>query len=592
MGRVSNNFVATKESYVPPHQPGGGGWGIQQFTLGNLYVQNVYCMNYWTRSNAGYNLCRYLGAKFTLYRQQNVDWIFTYNLEEPLTITKYTYASYHPYKMLQFHKRIIIPSYDTAPQKKRKTVRKFIKPPKKLTNQWYFQNHLQNTPLINFFACACDLRNMFISKTAKNNNVTLDALNTKFFEHPNFQHTLTSTDGFHPDKAGAITIWGLQQAAEPVENSKAETLTLLANSLINDPGVEIGNTTMTQQYTKEKWGNVFYYPYLLGDDPTYILKKDSGQYTTSEAIQHILTNKSKTVKEVPNLARKFEPYIIPVRYNPNKDKGIGNIAYFKTTYDVSQKNWDPPADEELVIRNFPLWLMLWGFEDYMLKHNKITNLNMNGILVIRSPYLSSDLPAYVFLSDSFIHGQGPYHTNRDEVTLFTYEHWFPRWEFQKEAIESLLSTGPAVCRPSTSESIQAHLKYQFFFKWGGNPSTMEKVYDPNSQPVGPDPTQQLLNNEIISPTTSIENYIYNWETRRDTLTQAATERIVKIPINEQYVFTDGTTTSTDIQIPQTKKTETQEEEETQILQQLIQLQQHNLKLQQRFRNLKMLIQNS
>ncbi len=104
-GRVSNNFVTTKESYVPPHRPGGGGWGIQQLTLGNLYVQNVYCMNYWTKSNRGYNLCRYNGVKLYLYRQENVDWIFTYNLEEPLTIGKYTYASYHPYKMLQYKKK-------------------------------------------------------------------------------------------------------------------------------------------------------------------------------------------------------------------------------------------------------------------------------------------------------------------------------------------------------------------------------------------------------------------------------------------------------------------------------------------------------
>lgn len=155
-------------------------------------------------------------------------------------------------------------------------------------------------------------------------------------------------------------------------------------------------------------------------------------------------------------------------------------------------------------------------------------------------------------------------------------------------------SGPGVARPPNNQSIQAHLKYQFFFKWGGNPATMEAVFDPNSQPVGPDPNNQLLQNEIISPTTSIENFIYNWETRRDTLTQAATTRIIQIPPNEQSLFTDGATTSTDIPVPKEKAPQTktaQEEEEAQLLKQLQLLEQHNQQLQLRFRQLKTLAQN-
>nr|UGV34583.1 MAG: ORF1 [TTV-like mini virus] len=587
-GRVSNNFTAVKESFVPEHQPGGGGWSIQQLSLGNLYVQNIYCMNYWTKSNKGYNLCRFFGTKIHLYRQDNVDWIFCYNLEEPLTVTKYTYASYHPYKMLQYTKRIIVPSYQTAPLKRKKYIKKYIRPPKKLTNSWYFQNHFQNVPLITFFACACDLRHMFIPAQAKNNNVTLWALNTRLFEHPKFQDKLFGTQGFRPDRQGKKSLWGLQHAKQDPTTNQGKDLTLLANTMYNTEGEPLDNKSLTD-YNRNSWGNPFYYTYMRNDEPTYLMTTTNSE----NPIQTMITNKETQLKNISNLARRFEDFVTPVRYNPNKDKGLGNQAYFLRTDRQDINNWDPPDDPELIIANFPLWLMLWGFEDYIEKLKKINNLKENGILVIRSDYFNDTLPAYVLLSDGFVNGDGPYNIGRDELNVYERGHWYPRWEFQKEAIENLLMTGPAVAKPNEGETIQSHFKYQFFFKWGGNPSTMETVYDPNTQPIGPDPNNQLQAYEIINPNESIQNYIYQWDTRRDTLTQAATTRIQQIPFNEQSLLSDGTTTSTDIPLQKTatQTKETQEKEETQLLQQLLNLEQYNQQLLLRFRQLKQLMQN-
>nr|UGV42612.1 MAG: ORF1 [TTV-like mini virus] len=580
-GRVSNNYVKWKESFVPPQEPGGGGWGMQQLSLGNLYTQNLYIMNYWTKSNKALNLCRYLGVKIILYRQQNVDWIFTYNLQEPRTITKYTYASYHPYKLLTYNHKIIVPSLKTQPLKKKTFKRKFIRPPKQLTNKWYFQNHLSNTPLLTFFATACSLNNLFIPSQAQSNNITLNALNTKFFQHPIFQYLRTSTTGFHPDKAGNQSIWGIAKQSLTGPNYYKQ-LAFLGNSMMNVEGVEIEGKSSAEQYKQEDWGNPFFFHYLTNDVETIV---------TNDSIQTIFSKKST---QIPTEQYKHDPYIIPIRYNPNKDKGIGNKAYFLTTYDATHKSWDPPTDPELIIENFPLWLMLWGFEEYMLNTGKISKLDENGILVIRSPYFNESLPAYVFLSDSFVHGQGPYEQDRDHISTYNNSHWYPRWKYQKEEIENLLATGPAVAKPAKGEAIQAHLKYQFFFKWGGNPSTMETVYDPNSQPVGPDPNLELINNEIISPTESIENLIYSWDVRHDTITQSCAQRISQIPINEQSLFTDGTTT-TEFPPPKKKKaqtTTTKEEEETQLLQQLNLLQQHNQQLQHRFRQLKTILEST
>nr|UGV34563.1 MAG: ORF1 [TTV-like mini virus] len=590
-GTVSNNFVLTKESYIPDHWPGGGGWGMQQLTLSSLYDQNVYCMNYWTKSNKGFNLCRYMGMNVYLYRQENVDWIFTYNLEEPLTIGKYTYASYHPFKLMQYTKRIILPSYKTAPLKRKRIYKKFIKPPKKLTNQWYFQNHFRGVPLLTFFATACDLSHIYLPKHSKNSNITLWCLNTKLFEHPRFQDQLFSTTGFNPDIAAKKTLWGLPNAdtTDPATNNKGKDLVYLGNSMYLQTGITVAQQTNKQQYTRRDWGNPFHPYYNTNDEPTYLLIKQDDK----QPIDYIYEKKDSALKDITGLARRFEDILVPVRYNPNKDKGLGNVAYFLRTDKNSQKGWEPPDDQDIIISNFPLWLMLWGFEDYMRKLNKINNLDTNGILVIHSDYFNEKYPAYILLSDNFKNGLGPYETGEEEITVFDRGHWYPCWYHQKQAINNLLSTGPGVCRPNENESIESFLKYKFFFKWGGNPSTMETVYDPSIQPVGPDPNNQLQTHEIISPEETIENYIYNWDTRRDMLTQAASTRIEQIQINEQSLFTDGIQTSTDIPTTSQKaqKKKTQEETQEELLQQLNIIQQHNKHLLQRFRKLKTLTQN-
>ncbi|AXQ66466.1 MAG: hypothetical protein QKC56_gp2 [Anelloviridae sp.] len=477
-GRQSDNYALFKESIVPPHQPGGGGWSIQQLTLGNLYVQGKYAMNYWTKSNRGYNLCRFLGVQITLFRMPETDYIFHYDLEDPQIVTKYTYPSYHPYKMLLFNKKIVVPSLKTAPHKRKQYKKKFIRPPKKLKNQWYFQEHLTNFPLLTFFACACDLSYLFASDKAKNNNVTLNVLNTRFITHPNFQ-------------------------------------------------------------------------------------------TTTQL--------------------KTEPIYFEVRYNPNKDDGDGNEVYFVQNFNAQLKNWDPPTDQDLILRGHPLWLMLWGLQSYIQKTGKFNNLDKNGILVIRTKFFEPEkLGAYVVLSDSFINGQGPYEQDQEEITIFNRQNWYPRWLFQKEPIENLLISGPAVKKSFPNSVIQAYMKYNFFFKWGGNPSKMETIADPNQQPTGPDPTNIFSTNEIIDPQHSIADYIYKWDVRRDLLTQTATKRITEIPILKPIMFTDGQQTSTDPPIqktwtPQEKATEEKEKET--LLQQFQLLQQHNTQLEHRLRQL-------
>lgn len=579
-GRASNNFTMYKNSYTPPTHPGGGGWSLQQITLKALYEENDQIQNYWTMSNRGLNLCRYLGCKITCYRQPNTDYVLTYSLEPPYDTTKYYYQSLHPAKLLTYTKKIVIPSFRTQPQKKKAYKTKFIKPPKELKNQWYFQQHLAKFPLLLLAATACDLTSMYVPKNAENFNAGFYSLNTRFFMNRGFRYP-HSTTGYQP--SNNVYIYALENGAHPLSTELRKNVIFLGDTMLNDPG-DVRGTADT--YPAAKWGNVFYYRYLQQQLTTFL---------TNDNVTSFLS-KEKVNEPIGSGQLKLDPYVYECRYNPFKDTGKGNEAYWLDVY-TANTGWDPPQDPDLIVRGFPLWIMLWGWEDWIRNTKKLANMDIDYVLVIKSDFIQPKLPAYVLISDSFYNGEGPYHQDPQHIDFSNYKEWHPKWEFQKEAVENLLSVGPAVYKFENEKQTQAHIHYDFFFKWGGNPADMQNVYDPLTQPTYAIPDNQLITNEKDDPETDIANYIYHWDVRRDFLTQTASERIKKDSIYGYSVFTDGDKTATTA-IPFQRIQETPQEktspEKTQeaIFLQLQQCQQHNQQLQQRFRKLKQMLDNA
>lgn len=582
--RISNNFTLYKESVVPYQEPGGGGWGLQQLTLGNLYTQNQYLMNIWTKSNRGYNLCRFISLKITLFKQQQTDYIFTYTTEQPYEITKFFYQSHHPIKLLEFNKRIIVPSMRTMPQRKKPYITKRIKPPKEMLSKWYFQEHLSNYPLIQFVATACSLNSMFMPTTSISNNITLYTLNTRFFNNTNFTQLDQSTWGYVPRQN--TYMYGIQQPKVPWNLTPISEVTYLGNTVVNDAGDPIGQKQLTD-YGLAHWGNPLFYRYLNGDFYTFISSKDPSQFFNN-------VPRNKTIKEADASATLQHEHLVELcRYNPNHDKGDGNLAFWVPNNVRTNTQWKPQTDPSLQIQGFPLWILLWGWEDFTRHITHLRNIDEDNILVIRSSYINTVMPNFVFLATEFIEGETIYTHEREHIPLYDMAHWYPKWRYQKPAIENLLQTGPAVCKNENQKSVQAHMKYSFLFKWGGNPATMENIYDPTAQPTYPTPNSEQTTHEIINPSTSIEDYIYSWDVRRDLLTRTAAKRIRQIETDDISLFTDGTThpLSETIQTPPQKKKKTTEEKETSIQQQLNLIQQHNHQLQLRLRQLKSTIQN-
>lgn len=529
-------------------------------------------MNYWTKTNNGLNLVRFLGGKITLYRQPETDYIFMYFTEEAIHAGKYWYPSFHPIKMLVAKNKVVVPSLKTQPQKRKTYKRIKIKPPKLLKSNWYFQQHICTFPLLRFAVTAVDLNYMFLSPKSNNSNITLHMLNTGLFRRHNFQYADTEK-GYYP-KEGTY-LYGTFNGS-PTLSTVPRSATVYLGGQLYQEGTPAQKWSVYKN--KELWGNIFYYKFFdfiqrsfISTDPPSLFYND--------------TNYSKPVGTI-GITEKIEPYYIDVRYNPYKDTGTGNIAYWLQVSDATRgDSWEPYNDPDLQISGYPFWLMLWGWADYTKKLGKAKNLDNDWILVLKSTKFSSPLYPYVPLSDNFIHGQAPWDNDADEIVTNDLNHWFPKWKFQEQAINNLLMTGPGTCKAPNQVSIQAVLKYDFSFKWGGNSSKLETITDPLAQPITPHPNNELLSNEITNPEQSIQNLLYKWDIRRDTLTQAAEKRIKEIETDVGPLFTDG------IQ-PQEKTTpqkkETQEKEKQALLLQLQQLQQFNQELQQRFLRLKQL----
>nr|UGV36490.1 MAG: ORF1 [TTV-like mini virus] len=576
-GRQNNNYVLFKESFTPPHYPGGGGWSIQTLSLGTLFEQNNLIQNYWTVSNYRLNMCRYLGCKITCYREQFVDWVFHYFNDPPNNVTKYYYASFHPEKMLQLNHKLIIPSYTTQPNNKKPYKSIFIPPPKIFENKWFFQQQLSSYKLLYMAACAVSLRNTYGNYKEINNNTSFYSLNTQVYTNPYMNFPTTEPHQYGYVANSHHYYWGIDRMKPKFTENKISQLIYLGSTL-NEMGKPDIQTSGGPQ--KNNWGNPYHFHWLTSPEETVFSSatQDPATYQTqSTKDQNLTSSQQRTTLN-----------IIPTRYNPYKDKGKGNRVYFIPNNSKSQTTWEPTSDPDILLENFPIWIMLWGFEDVVKKMGKCRELDENWMLVIQSPYFDNNEPFYVPLSDYFVGGQGPYDTRIDDIDPWDYSHWFVKYKFQREAVHNIILTGPFVPNPDEIQTLQAKIKYIFYFKWGGNPSPMEQVFDPNSQPITPHPGGLQLYNEIIDPNTDIQSFLYPWDIRRDIITLSAAERIKQSQTHDIPMFTDGTETSTDFTpwktTPQAK--ETQEEKEATLLQQLQQLQQLNNQLQLRFIRLK------
>nr|UGV36269.1 MAG: ORF1 [TTV-like mini virus] len=510
--RLGNNYWQYPTSFTPEGRPGGGGWGLLALSLSSFYEDYQHLQNIFTASNAGLPLVRILGFNLSFYQHDSVDYVVEIDNCWPMLDTPLKHPNCQPARMLMGKKRIIVPSTQTKPLRKRKKKVR-VGPPSQLLNKWYFQKELCNTKLIMIAASACSLTNYFLPFRAKSNNCTNYCLNTNIFKNTDFQHYPLTT-GYQPKN----NYW-LYSSTVPFDQIKTkDQLIFLGNPKTNEPGkpgiVEITN-----------WGNPFYTDYLTGKRETYLSTKghNDNVWNSQSNIKQYLTPTHS------NLVNK-------VTYNPDRDTGQGNIQYFVDNYRTQgDQGFNKPGDPNRTLDGYPFWISLFGWPDWIKKLAEIHRVDDDYIIVMSSDFFSQKYPFYVFLDEDFVKGKGPYQT---PITDKDNQNWYPKFLFQHQSIENIIETGPGINRTQKLYSVEAKMGYTLKVKWGGCPSTLEKVYDPCSQPTWPVPSNFNEGLQVQSPETDPAKYFHTWDVRRGLITETALQRLKKDSDTLQSIPTD------------------------------------------------------
>nr|UGV39279.1 MAG: ORF1 [TTV-like mini virus] len=540
------NWMQYYDSIGPVEQSGGGGWSSIVFSLGALYQQFKRLMNWWTKDNDGLPLVQYKGCKFKFYKSWDCDYIVTAQTCPPMTDTEYKHLDSHPYRQLMNKKPIIVPNLIRKPSKKTYKVKRFP-PPSLLQNKWYFQQDFCSTNLLMLTTSAASFDQFWLPNDQVSQVITFHSLNTKIFANANF-HDPQHTHGYRPKST--YYLWGTGNGST-TKPTKYGDLHYLGNTNRYQLGTK---WTGSFPPTLDKQGNPFYHDHSSIDTKIY--------YSTS-APQSAETQTSIT---------ESDPIYITCRYNPLKDTGEGNQVFFKSTSISKNPIYEPENNPDIHISGFPLWLIFWGWTDWLEKKKPINQIYLNYYIVFVSDFVEPKLPGYVILDQDFIF------PNPENLTETDLNYWHPRWAYQKKTANLIGTSGPATPKTNKSHSLQVNAFYTFYFKFGGCPAPMQNIKDPCEQPKFPVPSDQLQTIQIIDPATDKQTLLHDFDERRHTLTETATKRIKKAKERRTPLFPD--LLNPPIQEEETSETDTEEEAHPSqnITQQLLNIRRRRIKL--------------
>lgn len=386
-----------------------------------------------------------------------------------------------------------------------------IRPPKQMLSKWFFTDQFCQFPLFFLKGSAANFRYPNIGCCNTSQQVNINYLNLTFY---------------------AKTNWGVESSQttpyQPTNNpSSSYTFTY-----------KKGNTTAQGTYTKPN---------------TYT---DSVNYTKGWFNSMLLNAVQFTNPTQASLPISYG------RYNPAADTGEHNKIYFVS---IVKQSPIQPSDPVLVMQGAPLWLMLYGFSNYVLLAKKDKTFLNTHYVVLECPAIyiyqtSQTKPQIIPLDSTFINGQPPY----GEYLLESMKtNWYPTFKHQVETINAIVETGPYIPKLSQvrNSTWELNYKYFFYFKWGGPQTTEKEVVDPSKLPSYDVPDRLKPAIQITNPAKQhAASYLHAWDIRRGIATKKALKRM------SDNIETDSSFCP-DTEIPQKRKRVTnqlrppQEEEE-------------------------------
>lgn len=586
--RIGNDNTTYIDSIAPHNFPGGGLFSITIFTLNGLYELHQKGRNWWTTSNCNLPLIRYFGCTIKLYASTNTDYVVVPIRCGDLKATEQTFQSCQPSVLgLNKNKKIMLCKENNY---RKKPIKKFfVKPPALLMNKWYFQKDFANYPLLMILAAAASYDRYYIPASAISNTIGITLLNTTYFTMHGFKTRTTSI--YTPNKD--FILMGIITRTKSWENATLKDCTLLGNTKDYFQGESLPNNDWdTYLSTPAKWGNPFH-PYWFKSDIEegvifHIKVKNNNPKQTLKDLE----KESNYIKDIAGIAKLTKPLTLQGRYNPQQD--MGHNATFLTRITQPNEEWHTPKESNIIVEGYPLWLLFWGWHDYIAKAKLIQNMDTDYINVIVSDYIhespkQNNMTYYVPLDWFMLDGRSPYGETQGDIKTYDHQNWHPKANFQILSISEILQTGPATPKLPPKISTEAHFTYKFHFKVGGCPPSMDEVCNPAAQPSYPQPGNLLSSILLQNPEYPIQYYISSFDQRRHMLTERAAKRLKEDKETKEYLFKSPGQTLLQVQTksPQETSEESSSEEESEktLEQQLHKQRRRQRKLQYRILNL-------
>nr|UHK06710.1 MAG: ORF1 [Torque teno midi virus] len=481
-------YTDDAQDWVPATAPGGGGFGVEVYTLQYFYEQYKMHQNIWTRSNIMTDLARYTGTKIKCFRHPRTDFIVSYKRQGPFKLTETTYPDTQPQNMLLQRHRKIVPSWLTKPRGKPYVTLR-IKPPKLLESRWYFQETMAKEVLFQLSATACNLRYPHLSLLGNNQLISLLTIDIQFYSKGNWGNASIT----HYNPTGNMSNTLKIQTKPNQSEAQYETITI----------------TQTTYADSVKYDTGWFQPKLLS----------------------ALKVQSQNVQPIGAL-----------RYNPTVDDGTNNSVWFSSVLTESYER--PRTDKSLIIYGKPLWECLLGFANFVQKYKGEKNFLKSYVLLVSSPAIFpfkniGTLNYHLPIDRSFVNGKGPYN---DYLTSDKKTKWFPTLEHQQEAMNAFVKCGPFIekLENQRESNWELYIQYTSFFKWGGTALPDQKAADPSQQAVYETPTELREATQIINPEKQkAATMLQAWDYRRGLINQSAIKRMYEDGETDTIFQTDG-----------------------------------------------------
>ncbi|UJO01967.1 ORF1 [Anelloviridae sp.] len=483
-GKQFQCYTNEAKNYLQPKQPGGGGFGVEVYSLEYLYKQYKAHNCIFTSSNAYRDLVRYTGCQITLFRHPTIDFVVAYSIQPPFIINQFTYPDTHPQNLLlRKHHRVIL-SKASNPNGKLKVKLK-IKPPKQMTTRWFFQREFADVPLVLIQAAACTFEFPRIGPTAASQISTIYFLNPEFW---------------------GMSTWA-QQKLGPYMNIATGSKLKITYKTVAGREDTITVPPSMENTTAAYFQSINY----------------SGGWFDKRVLNAIKIQKANGTEQ--EYAHKP---ISVARYNPNEDTGEGNEVWLASV--LTGHFNKPTVSADYIIRGLPLWMSFYGYWNYLQYASKDPNIFKSHMFVVKCPAikkLNSTITQeyYPIIDFDFINGKLPY---EEYLSTTVANQWYPTAEHQMVTINSLVESGPYIPKLAYQKisTWELNYTYKFYFKWGGPQQTDPPVDDPKTQGIWDSPTALQTTIQIEDPKKQKpETMFHDWDYRRGFITQTALKRM-------------------------------------------------------------------